>query len=83
VNPVLSVRGLTVEYAGRVVLDAVDLDVDAGEAVVVLGGSGSGKSTLLRALLGLVPAPGRVRVDELALRTRSPRCAGSAPCSPR
>jgi peptide/nickel transport system ATP-binding protein len=37
--------------------------------VVVLGGSGSGKSTLLRALLGLVPAPGRVRVDELVLHT--------------
>jgi ABC-type glutathione transport system ATPase component len=73
VKAVLSVRGLTVEYAGRAVLDGVDLSVDAGEAVVVLGGSGSGKSTLLRALLGLVPAPGRVRVDELALHTDSGR----------
>jgi peptide/nickel transport system ATP-binding protein len=67
VNAVLSVRGLTVEFAGRVVIDDVDLQVAEGEAVVVLGGSGSGKSTLLRALLGLVPAPGRVRVAELAL----------------
>lgn len=68
-SAVLAVRGLTVEYAGRVVLDRVDLHVDAGEAVVVLGGSGSGKSTLLRAVLGLVPAPGRVRVGELTLCT--------------
>jgi ABC-type glutathione transport system ATPase component len=73
VTAVLCVRGLSVEYAGRVVLDGVDLRVDDGEAVVVLGGSGSGKSTLLRALLGLVPSPGRVRVDELALHTDTGR----------
>ena len=75
----LSVRGLSVEYAGRVVLDDVALDVEAGEAVVVLGGSGSGKSTLLRALLGLVPAPGRVRVAELTLRTDAGRLDLTAP----
>jgi ABC-type glutathione transport system ATPase component len=79
VSSVLSVRGLTVEYAGRAVLEAVDLDVDAGEAVVVLGGSGSGKSTLLRALLALVPAPGRVRAGELALRTDAGRLDLTAP----
>lgn len=68
-EPVLAVRGLTVSYGRDRVLDGVDLDVPAGRLVAVLGASGSGKTTLLRALLGLVPAPGRVGVDRLCLRS--------------
>lgn len=57
----LRLESLTVRYGGRPVVDAVDLAVDAGETVCVLGPSGSGKSTLLRAVAGLaVPAGGRV-----------------------
>jgi len=47
----LEVKKLTVRLPdGRPLLDHLDLDVFAGEVVVVLGGSGAGKSTLLRAL---------------------------------
>jgi len=51
--PIISIRDLTVEYDGRRVLDAVNLDIEHGETMVLLGASGCGKSTLLRQVLGL------------------------------
>jgi len=62
-TPIVSARGLRVNYGDREVLHGVDLDVKQGETVVILGGSGSGKSTLLRTLVGLEkPSSGEVRV---------------------
>lgn len=60
----LSVRNLTVRYEGleRSVLDGVSLDLEQGRIGIVIGPNGSGKSTLLKAILGLVPATGEVRV---------------------
>jgi phospholipid/cholesterol/gamma-HCH transport system ATP-binding protein len=49
----ISVRDLVVEYEGRRVLNKLNLDIEAGETMVLLGGSGSGKSTLLRQIIGL------------------------------
>lgn len=48
---------------GARILSGVNLALEGGELVVLLGPSGSGKSTLLRALNGFRPAEGRVRVD--------------------
>ncbi len=51
-----------------VVLDEVDLTIEAGEKVSVVGPSGSGKSTLLSLIAGLVrPDGGRVEIDGIAL----------------
>jgi polar amino acid transport system ATP-binding protein len=46
--PLLHVRGLRKAFGANVVLDGLDLDVDAHDVVVLIGASGSGKSTLLR-----------------------------------
>ncbi|MFD5712350.1 ABC transporter ATP-binding protein [Streptomyces pharetrae] len=60
----LGLRGATVRFGGRPVLDGVDLEVAEHEVVCVLGPSGSGKSTLLRAVAGLQPLDaGRVLLD--------------------
>lgn len=57
----LQVRNLTMEFDGRAILDAINLDVYQGETLVILGGSGSGKSTLLRLLVGnLKPTAGEI-----------------------
>ena len=53
--PAIAASALSVALSGQPVLDGVDLTVNPGQAVAVLGGNGSGKTTLLRALLGHVP----------------------------
>jgi len=48
--PLLEARGLRKSFGPTLVLDGLDLEVDVGDCVVLIGGSGSGKSTLLRCL---------------------------------
>lgn len=61
--PIISIRDLVVEYGGRRILDGLNLDIEYGETMVLLGGSGSGKSTLLRQILALErPKSGSVSV---------------------
>jgi ABC-type Fe3+/spermidine/putrescine transport system ATPase subunit len=60
----LRVEGLTVVLGDVIVLDALDLEVEAGETVALLGPSGSGKTTLLYAVAGLLsPAAGTIEID--------------------
>ena len=60
----LRVQDLHAGYAGSEVLHGVDISVDEGEGVVILGPNGHGKTTLLRAISGLVrPTAGVVEFD--------------------
>jgi len=69
--PLLSIMGLTVRYGAIQAVRGIDLAVEAGEVVAVLGANGAGKSTTLKAIVGLVPAGGDIRFDGESLRGRA------------
>ncbi len=63
-TPKIRIRGLHKSFGDKVVLDGLDLDIEAAQSVVVIGGSGSGKSVLLKCILGLLtPEAGSIQVD--------------------
>ena len=64
--PLIEVRGVTFGYGREVVLDNVDLDIQARDFLAVIGPNGGGKTTLVKVILGLLrPWSGEVirRVD--------------------
>jgi peptide/nickel transport system permease protein len=67
---VLTVRGLTVTLGGAAVLRDVSFEVNAGEAVGIVGESGCGKSMTAKAVLGLLPAGGAVETGSVAFDGR-------------
>ena len=60
----LDVSALSCTRGGRLVLHRVDFALADGEALILRGPNGSGKSTLIRALAGLLPATGRITLDD-------------------
>lgn len=77
-SPLLEVRDLAVVFPGRRgrpparAVDGVDLSVDRGEIVALVGESGCGKSTLARVLVGLIaPTRGEVRYEGEIVRRRA------------
>jgi phospholipid/cholesterol/gamma-HCH transport system ATP-binding protein len=72
--PLIELKNLRKRFGRQIVLDGVDLSIEAGETLVVLGASGSGKSVMLKHMIGLLkPDDGEVwfdgqRVDELTER---------------
>jgi len=74
--PLLQMRGICKRYPGVVALDRVDLDVCAGEVLVLMGENGAGKSTLMKVLAGAVlPDAGEIRLDGQAVRITDPHSA--------
>ncbi len=62
--PLLEVKNLAASYGTYKVLENINLSIEKGEVVSLIGSSGSGKSTLLRVLMGLLkPSEGIVTID--------------------
>lgn len=56
--------GLTKKFGNNCVLDGVDLAIEPGESVTIIGQSGSGKSVMIKCIMGLIkPDSGSIRID--------------------
>lgn len=72
-DALLVARGVTVRFGGLVAVDAVDLDVGAGELVGIIGPNGAGKTTFFHTLSGMLrPSAGRLAVHGHDLTGRAP-----------
>ncbi|HTS22517.1 MAG TPA: ABC transporter ATP-binding protein [Casimicrobiaceae bacterium] len=62
--PCIEARGLRRRYGTTVALDGIDLTVDEGRILGLIGPNGAGKTTALKAILGLTPYEGELKVLE-------------------
>ena len=70
----LEITGLVIKYGPFLALDAVDIQVERGEIVGVIGANGAGKSSLVRAIAGLVrPVSGRITFGGVPLAAQPPQ----------
>ncbi|MDP3532552.1 MAG: ATP-binding cassette domain-containing protein [Alphaproteobacteria bacterium] len=53
-NLKIKIRGLSKRFGPKCVLNNIDLDIQQGKSLVILGGSGSGKSVLIKCILGII-----------------------------
>jgi phospholipid/cholesterol/gamma-HCH transport system ATP-binding protein len=60
----VELRGVKKRFGPKVVLDGVDLTIEKGQSLVVIGGSGTGKSVMIKCVLGILrPDAGQIFVD--------------------
>jgi len=61
----VELKGVKKRFGSKVVLDGIDLAIEKGKSLVVIGGSGTGKSVMIKCVLGILrPDAGRIYVDE-------------------
>jgi polar amino acid transport system ATP-binding protein len=69
-QPLVSLRDVHLSFGSNPVLNGIDLEVQRGQAVSIIGPSGSGKSTILRCITGLLqPQRGTIRVGDKQVHT--------------
>ena len=61
-TPVVSARGLRKAYKNKLALDNTAFDIPSGRIVGLIGPNGAGKTTALKAILGLIPFDGDLKV---------------------
>ncbi|MEJ7747577.1 MAG: ABC transporter ATP-binding protein [Luteimonas sp.] len=69
-GPVVSARGLRKVYKNKVALDGTSFQIEAGKIIGLIGPNGAGKTTALKAILGLIPFEGELRVLGMDPRTQ-------------
>lgn len=70
----IEIQGLHKSFGGNHVLRGLDLQIETGEALVVMGRSGCGKSVLLKIMMGIMePDEGSVVIDGVDIFSLSPR----------
>ena len=63
-KPKIELRGVKKRFGPKIVLDGIDLVVNEGDSLVIIGGSGSGKSVTIKCVLGIIrPDQGAILVD--------------------
>jgi phospholipid/cholesterol/gamma-HCH transport system ATP-binding protein len=63
-TPKIELRGVKKRFGSKVVLDGIDLTLESGSSLVVIGGSGTGKSVTIKCVLGILrPDSGQIFVD--------------------
>ncbi len=78
-EPVLSGRGMRIQWGHVVGLDGVDIDLYKGEVLAVIGDNGAGKSTLIKCLTGAYePTGGTVYLDGQEVHFKRPQDAREA-----
>jgi len=76
--PLLELNGVSGGYGPVQVLHGIDVAVEEGQVVVVLGANGAGKTTTLRAISGLIPVQGEIVFDGTAITGRRPEAVSKA-----
>lgn len=73
-TPKIQLSGVSKSFGTKKVLDGVDLEINKGESLVVIGGSGTGKSVLIKCILGiLTPDKGSIKIDGVEITKLSRR----------